>query len=243
MTEDQKKVSFNIQFSQKNDEQEPVKNLRMISEWQYGRIAAVVAGFVILAVVAINLMTDSESPPKVVEIATPEAKKTPVVSAVTEEVTSQQKKVIEVKPETQVAASVATTKVQKAQSTPLVDTNDSQAVTQYLAKGVLRSQLAMGIWQNEPFGDVELPIKVNSKEATGLFYFTELEGLLGSSIYHVWKRDGKLIFKQKKPVSGKQFRTYTSKLFTRASIGSWTVSITNSELIPLHTIEFNVVAE
>jgi hypothetical protein len=241
MTEDQKKVSFNIQFSQKNPTQAPTRNLRMITDWQYGRIAAAVAGFVVLAIVAVNLMTDSEPPPKVVKIATQETKKTPVVKAITDRV-PQQKKLIEQKAEIQEPVSVATTKAPETPSSE-VKVKDSQKASQYLAKGILRSQLAVGIWQNEPFGDVELPIKVNSKEATGLFYFTEVEGLLGSSIYHVWKRDGKLIFKQEKSIGGKQFRTYTSKLFTRASIGPWTVSVTDSELVPLHTIEFNVVAE
>ena len=254
MTEDQKKVEFRIRYSKKTPESAPQQEPRLITEWHYNRIIGGLIMFVIIAVVVIKLMNGSETSTNVAASVA----QNPKPSALAKEVVTQP----ELEPQNN-ALLASTTDVKKpvrtmpdpspepASSSTRQSLNESATVLTSLnqtrpvgiTKHVLRSQLAQGMWENEPFGDVSLPVTVNSAEATGLFYFTELAQMQGQSVYHVWKHNAKTIFQQKKLIANNHTKTYTSKLFTRASIGAWTVSLTDSELKPLHSIQFNVVAE
>jgi hypothetical protein len=107
---------------------------------------------------------------------------------------------------------------------------------------IVRAQLAKGIWKNEPLGKITGPIRVNSEEATGIFYFTELENMQGKAVFHIWKYKGDVIFKKKKDVLEDHWKTYTSKLFTRRSVGPWSVETVDSNNQQLNVINFEVVS-
>ena len=64
----------------------------------------------------------------------------------------------------------------------------------------------------------------------------------GKTIFHIWKYDGKTIFKKKREIQDNNWKTYTSKLFTKRSIGSWTVETIDSHNRQLNLINFKVVA-
>lgn len=253
MTEDQKKVEFRIRYSQKTPDLVAQQKPRLITEWHYGRIIGGVVILVIIAVVTITSMTGSKTLP---EVITTVGQKTEPSQVAVNNVSKQpemksQRDTPEPKANKQTSPtpSIVTDKTLEAQTEQPLSKHTTtifslaQTIPTDMAKLVLRSQLALGMWETEPFGNVPLPVKVNSTEATGLFYFTEIAGLQGQSVYHVWQHDGKTIFQQKKYIASKRIKTYTSKLFTMASIGTWTVSLTDSEFKPLHTIQFNVVAE
>ncbi len=107
---------------------------------------------------------------------------------------------------------------------------------------VVSAQLAKGVWENKPFGKINNTIKVSDSEATGVFYFTELENMQNQAVFHIWKYKGEIVFKKKKNVLKDHWNTYTSKLFTTRTIGPWSVETVDSDNRQLNVINFNVVA-
>lgn len=107
---------------------------------------------------------------------------------------------------------------------------------------VVSAQLAKGVWENKPFGKINNTIKVSDSEATGVFYFTELENMKNEAIFHIWKYKGEVVFKKKKSVLKDHWSTYTSKLFTRRTVGPWSVETVDSNNRQLNVINFKVVA-
>jgi hypothetical protein len=124
-----------------------------------------------------------------------------------------------------------------------VKQKSAPTVNAELPRGVTRARLAQGVANREPFGQVERPVKVNKDFAVGVFYFTDLNGMKGQTVLHRWKRKGKVVFEKKKVILGNRWRTYTSKLLTAYSTGSWVVELINEDGVPLHVIEFEVVME
>ncbi len=109
------------------------------------------------------------------------------------------------------------------------------------ARGRLtRVQLAKGISGKEPLGEIVSPVVVGNDKATGVFYFTELRGMQGETIYHEWLRDGKVVFAKPIKILGKRWRASTSKLMNHSYTGNWTVRLKNSHGQVLNEINFVV---
>ena len=225
----EKKVTLKLSFSKKGDSLRRKEQPQMITEWNYMRIAYVLVTLLILIIVSINLFNDEDK-----EIIT--------------EKNAQGKLIKEAETNVNDLPVKATDSIvlkEKKQAVAPSQTNKEQASIKTSAHNrgsVLRGQLAKGIWENEPFGKITGTIEVNSKEATGIFYFTELENMKGVAVYHVWKYKGDVIFKKKRVVQDDRWKTYTSKLFTRRSIGSWSVETVDSNNRQLNVINFKVVA-
>ena len=64
----------------------------------------------------------------------------------------------------------------------------------------------------------------------------------GKAVFHIWKYKGDVIFKKKRDIQKNNWKTYTSKLFTRRSIGPWTVETVDSNDRQLNIIHFDVVS-
>lgn len=105
---------------------------------------------------------------------------------------------------------------------------------------ISRAQLAKGVNNKEPFGEVSLPLLVDDNKAQGISYFTEVINKKGSTIFHEWLKQGETVFKRKVIIRGNRWRINTSKLFTQASIGQWQVRIVTDQGDVLHEIDFSV---
>ncbi|MGR9072102.1 MAG: DUF2914 domain-containing protein [Gammaproteobacteria bacterium] len=220
---EKKKVVFKVNFS-KEDAQPKNSDPKYVTEWNYIRIAGAVLAMLILILIGIKISGDDEQVP----------------AGGDADSVSREDKVPPVSSTSKTGAAAV-----GRDGNPAANAVDGAAIeTKSIpaAGGVIRAQLAKGIWENEPFGDVTLPVIVSSREATGVFYFTELENMQGRDVYHVWKRDGEVIFRMKKNVTDRRWKTYTSKLFTPRLTGSWTVETTDGGERRLNVIHFDVVA-
>lgn len=228
--QEKKKVVFKVNFSKQEEMPREKEEPQMVTEWNYMRIAIAGLVMIVLIAVGINISQDEEK----------------------SEVTGnnvQGKQIKEAKADSNPLAAKATgsavskVKKQAAISSQLGKKQTSTKKPTQISGGLVRAQLAKGIWKNEPFGNITGSVKVNGEEATGIFYFTELENMKGKAVYHIWKNKGEVIFKKKKDILENRWRTYTSKLFTERSVGSWTVETVDSNNRQLNVINFEVVAE
>lgn len=112
--------------------------------------------------------------------------------------------------------------------------------TQYLNKHIIAAQLARGVENLTPFGDVYLPFLVNKLNAEGLFFYTQVKNMRGHTVFHEWLKQGKLIYKHKFNIRRNIGKIYTSKLFSYRAHGQWQVRIVNEQGEVLHKIDFSV---
>ncbi|MCF6253111.1 MAG: DUF2914 domain-containing protein [Methylococcaceae bacterium] len=224
-----KDVVFKVRFSKPKSLSKKKEQPQMITKWNYMRIAMAMVIFLILIIVGLTLLRNED---------TQEA----TVNNTQQEPIKQAQTSINPVPDKVAAATVL--KVNKQAVTPALPNKKQTLVKKQdqVQSSMLRAQLAKGIWQNEPFGNITGPIKVNANEATGIFYFTELENMKNKAIFHIWKYKGDVIFKKKKEVLDNRWNTYTSKLFTKLSVGPWSVETVDSNNRQLNLINFTVVA-
>jgi len=226
--QEKKKVVLKVSFSNQENSSGKKEEPQMITEWNYTRIGIALVILLILIAVGINISLDDD----IVEIT---------------EKSTQGKSIKKAETNISVLPSKATDSIvlkekEQAVAPSLADKKQTSTKTPTHNSGsVVRAQLAKGIWKNEPFRKISGTIKVNSKEATGIFYFTELENMKGEEVFHIWKYKGDVIFKKKKDVLEDNWNTYTSKLFTRRSVGSWSVETVDSNNRQLNVINFKVV--
>ncbi len=109
-----------------------------------------------------------------------------------------------------------------------------------VTRGLTRVQLAKGINNKEPFGVIISPVIVDNEKATGVFYFTELRGMKGETVYHEWLLDGKAVFTKRIKILGKRWRASTSKLMNRTYTGNWSVRLKDDQGRVLNEIKFVV---
>jgi len=210
---EKKKIVFRVSFS--NQENMPGNRVepQMVTEWNYLRIA--IAGLVLIFLIVIGIIILQGDEKSATTGNNEQGKQ--IKQATTKDI----------EPDTNLA--------DKKQA----PTNKSAQIYD----GLVRAKLATGIWENEPFGKITGSIKVNGEEATGIFYFTELENMKGKAVFHIWKYKGEVIFKKKRDIQENSWKTYTSKLFTKHSVGPWTVETVDSNKRQLNVIHFDVVFE
>jgi len=112
-----------------------------------------------------------------------------------------------------------------------------------LNANISRAQLAQGVSDKEPYGQVKLPLIVTGEKAAGVFYFTEVMNMKGSKVLHEWLHQGKLIYKRTFIIRGDRWRISTSKLFGVNYTGSWQVRAVTKQGEVLHSLKFSVEAE
>ena len=122
------------------------------------------------------------------------------------------------------------------QAAPSLKLTDSEKLNAHIT----RAQLAQGVNKLEPYGQVSLPLLVDSNKAQGITYFTEVKNMQGNTVFHEWLKEGKSIYKRKIIIRGNRWRFYTSKLFTYKSAGQWQVRIITGKGNILHKIDFSV---
>jgi len=125
----------------------------------------------------------------------------------------------------------------------LVAQTPVKSVSEQLHPNISRARLAKGMKNKEPYGNVELPFLVNSEQAEGLFYFTEINNMKGGTVFHEWLKEGESIYKRKIKIRGNRWRFSTSKLFNNKHIGEWQVRTLDKQGKVLNKIGFMVTVQ
>jgi len=110
-------------------------------------------------------------------------------------------------------------------------------------KPVIRSLLTFKIDNNEPVGEIGLPLKLSKKKSTSVYYYVELTGMEGHSVYHEWLLDGALITRKKVNISNSNWRTSSRQLFVYNDKTNWTARLVDETGRLLNEIQFNVIYE
>lgn len=190
---------------------------RVITEWNFQRIGMVLAGLV-LAGLLIHFFTGvdkSEDDSKNAE--------TPVVAEALKE------------PESASADKVNNTLVKPKP----VQVNKKE--TEISSAGnVTRVQLTNAISKNEPVGKVVLPLKIGKKEKVGIYYFAELKGMKGKTIYHEWILNDNLVSRKKVNISADPWRTSSKQAIAYTMNNDWKVRLVDEAGNSLNEIAFNL---
>ena len=123
----------------------------------------------------------------------------------------------------------------------MVDTPSNPKLA--INKNIIRALLTFKINNNEPEGEIILPLKLSKKNSTSVYYFVELAAMKGQTVYHEWLLDDELITRKKVNISDDSWRTSSRQLFTYSNRTNWTVRLVNETGQLLNEIHFNVIYE
>lgn len=149
------------------------------------------------------------------------------------------KEIISTQPTAQITAKLPTEKIAK-QNVQEEQVIESVIQSTDLNPYIARAQLAQGVNKLEPYGNIDLPILVDSSKAYGVTYFTEVINMQGDTVFHEWLKEGHSVYKRKINIRGNRWRISTSKLFPYNSIGQWQVRTIAQQGNILHKIDFSV---
>ena len=110
-------------------------------------------------------------------------------------------------------------------------------------KNIIRALLTFKINNNEPLGEISLPMKLSKKKPTSVYYFVELNAMKGRTVYHEWLLDGELISRKKVNISDDTWRTSSRQLFVYSVRTHWTVRLVDDTGRLLNEMHFNVIYE
>jgi hypothetical protein len=108
-------------------------------------------------------------------------------------------------------------------------------------KNVSRAFLTNKITNNEPTEKLELPLKLSKKKSTSVYYFVELTGMKGKTIYHEWLLENKLITRKKVNISKDLWPTSSRQLFGDSTKTDWTARLVDETGQIINEIRFNVL--
>jgi len=97
----------------------------------------------------------------------------------------------------------------------------------------VRAVLTYKINNKEPVGEIVRTVNLGNKKPAWIYYFTELNAMKGSKVYHEWLKEGVVVTRRALIISGNRWRTSSRKLFSDAEKGNWTVRLfdKNSRLL------------
>jgi hypothetical protein len=110
-------------------------------------------------------------------------------------------------------------------------------------KKIIRALLTFKIQNNEPAGEIKLPLKLSKNGPTSVYYFVEVAAMKGRTIYHEWLLDGAVITRKKVNISSDNWRTSSRQLFAYSLKTNWTVRLVDETGRILNEIPFNVIYE
>ena len=112
-----------------------------------------------------------------------------------------------------------------------------------IRKNITRALLTFKINNNEPAGEIVLPLKLSKQKPTSVYYFVELTAMKGQTVYHEWLLDGELITRKKVNISDDSWRTSSRQLFAYSARTHWSVRLVDETGQILNEIKFNVSYE
>lgn len=98
-----------------------------------------------------------------------------------------------------------------------------------LDEAVARSQLTSAVRGREPVDQLAPRVKIGKAGSRTLFYFTELKGLTGETVFHRWEHDGRTMVTLRFNVGSDRWRGYSSKTIPATQTGDWRVVVANAE--------------
>ena len=110
-------------------------------------------------------------------------------------------------------------------------------------KKVLRASLNYQIKDNQPYQQVNEAIKMPKNKAIDLFYFTEIKGINGNSLFHYWYKDGVLVYKTQFEPKVNKSRLISSKKLSAGDIGEWQIQLADRKGKVLSEVNFNAEPE
>ena len=110
-------------------------------------------------------------------------------------------------------------------------------------KNVRRALLTYKINNNEPVGEITLPLKISKKKSTKIYYFVELTAMKGRTLYHEWLLDGALISRKKVNVSSDPWRTASRQIFYYTAKHNWTARLVDETGRIINEKHFDVIFE
>ena len=111
------------------------------------------------------------------------------------------------------------------------------------SKTVLRSLLTFNIKDSEPQAPLTSPLHVSKTKPVSVFYFSELNNMKGTTVYHEWLLEGELITRKKVNISGDNWRI-TSRQYLNDNIKNhWVVRIVDEKGHLITQIPFQVIYE
>ena len=109
---------------------------------------------------------------------------------------------------------------------------------------ITRALLTFATNKNEPVGEITFPLKLSKNKSTSVYYFVELTGMKGRTVYHEWLLDGDLITRKKINISDDdKWRTLSRQLFAYTARSNWTARMVDEAGQVLNEIHFNVIYE
>lgn len=110
-------------------------------------------------------------------------------------------------------------------------------------KNIIRALLTFKINNNEPEGEIILPLKLSKNKSASVYYFVELAAMKGQTVYHEWLLDGELITRKKVNISDDTWRTSSRQLFAYTARTNWKARLVDEKGQVLNEIHFNVIYE
>jgi hypothetical protein len=110
-------------------------------------------------------------------------------------------------------------------------------------KKIIRALLTFKIQDNEPVGEIKLPLKLSKNGPTSVYYFVELASMKDRTVYHEWLLDGAVITRKKVNISSDNWRTSSRQLFAYSLKTNWTVRLVDETGQILNEIPINVIYE
>ncbi|MDD2723184.1 MAG: DUF2914 domain-containing protein [Methylovulum sp.] len=90
---------------------------------------------------------------------------------------------------------------------------------------VRRALLTMRVLNKEPANEAPQALRVKPDKPVTVYYFTELRGMNGKTLYHEWLRDGIQVAKEPLLVSADRWRVTTHRTLDGQAGGNWTVRL------------------
>ncbi|BBP42509.1 DUF2914 domain-containing protein [Thiosulfativibrio zosterae] len=79
------------------------------------------------------------------------------------------------------------------------------------------------------------------KSVRKLYYFTQIEGAKGETIYHRWRYQNQIMATIPLTIKADVYRTWSSKRMSSAWQGEWTLEVLNAQQQPIHRQTFRYV--
>jgi hypothetical protein len=135
------------------------------------------------------------------------------------------------------------TALQPKEAVPEQIVNTPEKSKTEIKKNIIRALLTFKINNNEPEGEIALPLKLSKANSTSVYYFVELNAMKGRTVYHEWLLDNELITRKKVNISDDNWRTSSRQLFAYSDRTNWTARLVDETGQILNEIHFNAVYE
>lgn len=107
-------------------------------------------------------------------------------------------------------------------------------------KAIVRAQLTKDVEKNEPVDKLKLPLKIGKKQTLRIYYFAELKGMKGKTVYHEWLLNGDLVSRKKVNISADPWRTASKQVISYTMNNDWVVRLVDESGNKLVEKSFNL---